>query len=113
MIARPGSKARFGIGMPRTAHSWATASAMPGGELLDRGRVVRGGVGDAEAAAEVEHGDVAAGEQLGVQLDEARRRLGESRRAEDLRADVAVQAEEGEAVDLADACDRGRGIRRA
>ena len=47
-----------------------------------------------------------------MEFDHARRRLAESRRAEDLRADVAVQPDEREAVDLADARDRGRGIRQ-
>ena len=86
---------------------------MPAASSLDRRRVVGGGVGDAEAAAEVEHGDVAAGEQLGVQLDEARGGLPEAGRAEDLRADVAVQPDEGEAGELADARDGAGGIRRA
>ena len=65
-------------------------------------------VGDAEAAAEVELGHGAAGEQLGVHGEQARGRLGEAGGVEDLRADVAVQAEEVERGVRADARRRAR-----
>ncbi|MDQ1215514.1 hypothetical protein QE411_000369 [Microbacterium arborescens] len=44
---------------------------------------------------------------------EPRRRLGEARGAEDLRSDVAVQPEEPERGELADASDHGLGIRQS
>ncbi len=72
-------------------------------KLFDRGRRVGGGVGDTEAAAEVQHRDRAAREQPLMHVEEAGGRLAEAVDAEDLRADVAVQAAEVEARQLADA----------
>ena len=59
---------------------------------LDRGHDVGARVRDAESAAEVELGHVAAGEQRGVHDEQAPGGLGESVGLEDLRSDVRVQA---------------------
>ncbi len=61
------------------------------GDLFDGLGVVDRGVRDAEAAADVEQGDLSPGEQVGVQVDQARRRLAEAGGVEDLRADVACR----------------------
>ena len=99
MIERPGSKASFGTGMPCARHPRATASAMPSGDLLDRRRRRRRTCrrcrsrrrGSARAP-------VATASELGVHGEQALGRLGEPGGVEDLRADVAVQAEEVERV---------------
>ena len=49
-----------------------------------------------EATAEVELGHRSTGQHLGVQLEQAPGRLGETLGVEDLRTDVRVQAEEDE-----------------
>src|SRR3954468_7661783 len=69
--------------------------------VLDARRRVVLGVGHAEAAAEVEHREVA-------ELGERRDRRAERRELDDLRADVEVQALEDELVRRVDALDRGR-----
>ena len=80
------------------------------GDLLDRQRLVDRGVGDAEAAAEVELGHRPAGEQFGVQREQPARGLGEAVGLEDLRSDVRVQAEERELGPGADRRDDGRRV---
>ena len=67
MIERPGSMATTGSGMPQARAFGGDGLGDAGGELADRRRVVGGRVRDAEAAAEVELGHRAAGEQLRVQ----------------------------------------------
>ena len=71
-----------------------------GGQLRGVGRVVLGGVGDAEAAAEVELGQLDAdlAGDLGVQREHPPGGDLEARGVEDLRADVGVQAEQLEAL---------------
>ena len=59
---------------------------------LDRGHDVGARVGDAESAAEVQLGHVAAGQQRGVHDEQAAGGLGEPVGLEDLRSDVRVQA---------------------
>src|SRR3954471_17349004 len=74
---------------------------LEGDVLLDARRPVDVGVGDAEAAAEVEHGEVA---EVGERGDGGAER-GE---LDDLRADVEVQPLEDQLVGGHDAVDRGR-----
>jgi hypothetical protein len=79
----------------------STASTLKATYVLDARRVVELGVRDAEAAAEVEHGEVA---EVGHRLE----RGAKAADVVDLRADVQVQALELEAVRRVQALDRGR-----
>ena len=93
MMPRPGSIVSRGSGRPKAAHCAVTIARSPAVSVLHLGRVVLGGVGDAEPAAQVELGDGDA--VLGV---DPRRQLEhppgghlEAAGVEDLRADVRVQ----------------------
>ena len=98
-IARPGSIDSRGSAMPSARHSCSTILVISVGELRGVGRVVLGGVRDAEAAAEVHlrqrDAELVADPRLQGQHP-AGRDL-EAGGVEDLGADVGVQAEQLEA----------------
>lgn len=103
MIDRPGSNATTGVGISSSAHPAGHRLRDAAGEVADRRGVVDGRVGDAEAATEVELGNVASGEEVAVHREQPGGGLDEPVGSEDLRADVAVEAEEAQAGVRADA----------
>jgi hypothetical protein len=113
MMARPGSTVSRGRAL--AVHDLAQAL----GQILDLGRVVLIGVGDAEPATQVELGDLDAVRVADPdgQLDHPVGRHLEAGRVEDLRADVRVQPGELQARAGDDPCHglvgRARGQREA
>ena len=95
-MPRPGSIASDGTASPYAVHSRSTMRAQRPPHLDDVGRVVGTGVGDAEAAAEVELGqlDPVLVAHRDEQPDHPVRRDLEAAGVEDLRADVGVQADQ-------------------
>ena len=112
-MARPGSTTSRGTGRPTAADSLRTMRAELVGEFADRRRIVVGQIRDAQAATEIDGGDLRGlvdaelGDDIAQQADHPVRGELEAADVEDLRADVTVQADQSQVVAGENPADRG------